>query len=1242
MRLNLLLSISLLGIIFSVNAQEIKELDDLKLSNTKAVFLGKTKPIKQLLKIPPLSKVEKKRFKKDAIDPNFIGRARHKVLRPSIEHQGADPLRQSSIKKNKVATVPPTVNVDGLINGSPQDPTGAIGTNFYLQAVNATNIGVYNKEGVLLDTFTGNSLWNPLGESSFGDPIILFDSEKNQWIITEFAPRGKNLLLVAISETKDPMGSYFVYSFATPNFPDYPKYAIWKDVITVSTNESGPGQLHQYFIDRQALMSGAEEVNIQRVEILGNNQTEAGFFVSTPVNWLDGPMPSDDKPITLRLNDSSWGEVEEDVLEIFQFDIDFVDPNNTVVTNLSLVTTPYDGFPCSDTSGGEFACVPQRGGGGLDAIPEVIMNVPQYRNFGTHESIVLNFITDVTNGENLSGIRWMELRKTPGNDWSIYQEGTFAPDDGLDRYMGSIAIDGEGNIGLAYNVSGEDEYVGIRYTGRFATDELGEMTVDEFTVVNGTNPINTSRFGDYAHMTVDPVDELTFWYTSEYAGDVVNSNSFTRIVAFRLQRRNNDLALTDISNLNLVGNLGSSESITVEVTNFGLLDADNFSISLFLDGSIVETFENVSPLLSDQVLSHTFMNALDLSEFRTYEVTVEINYDLDEAISNGILSTTVENVPTEDVSVSDLSFAVSLCTPDVTGTFMLTNNGLNRLFSADLVLNVNSKETAILPWVGNLDSGDSEEVSITFTGVSNGINTVGIQAVLPNGVPDQIMGDNEVLSNISVDLTLENVTLVLNTDDFPEETSWQFADSNGDILYSSKGFLDSGDEQVSLIESFCFETDQCYTFTILDTNDDGICCGFGEGSYSLRGPNNEIIIEGGEFNDQESTSFCFGTASIPSIDAAAQLSLLTVDKICTDQVLGNVTLTNIGSEKLTNVGIEIYVREVLQQTINWTGILDHNESTLVPVVFSELNGGMNEVSIILVNPNGEIDEFLENNVATAIVEVDETLEEVSIEITTDRMPQDITWNITLEGQEDILFSGGPFLDSETTITESICLDPMECYTFNMVDLNGICCAFGNGSYALLNAEGMPFFEKSGEFEGVESTVFCLRCDLTTSIETIGVVGSELGSIIISAQGGNDIQYSIDNGISYQTSGVFEGLEPGEYQVLVTSDGGGCIVRETVLVDLIVNVNELPNSLASVYPNPTNDVFKLKLKGHHYINQFLEIKVLNAHGKVIQEKKLNRYDDTFEGVISLHAYPSGVYFIKLTNVRKNRLVKILKR
>jgi hypothetical protein len=136
----------------------------------------------------------------------------------------------------------------------------------------------------------------------------------------------------------------------------------------------------------------------------------------------------------------------------------------------------------------------------------------------------------------MAGVRWYEIRRT-GGQYSLFQQGTYAPDDGVHRWMGSAAMDRKGNIALGYSVSNAtDVFPGIRYTGRFSGDPLGQMTLGEAVLINGTGSQLTrnSRWGDYTSLNVDPRDDCTFWYINEYYQITELAAWQTRIGSFQL------------------------------------------------------------------------------------------------------------------------------------------------------------------------------------------------------------------------------------------------------------------------------------------------------------------------------------------------------------------------------------------------------------------------------------------------------------------------------------------------------------------------------------------------------------------------------------------------------------------------------------------------------------------------------------------------------------------------------------
>lgn len=859
------LIITFIVVIFSVNLlmaqQSASKVDGIEVSSTSAVFLGKTKPLADLIRQQPTSIAKRHKLRASKKRPeNFRERRGYsKSVITEREHLGLDPIRQSEFPGG--ALVEPLVNIVGIGDGgSPLDPTGNAGHNYYIQMVNVTQIGIYSKNGELIEEFSANTLWDEINKSSAGDPIVLYDEQAQKWIITEFADPAN--LLIAVTETDDPFGSYYIYTFATPEFPDYPKYAIWPDAIVVTTNEEGPDVLHHYFIQRAPLLAGEENVLIQRVEVPGSINTEAGFFVATPVDWNGELLPENTKPLSLALNDSSWGEVDDDQINLFRFDVNWNDPDSTSVEKISIVTTPFDGYPCA-AEGFWFACMPQKGGSGLDGIPEVIMNVPDYRNFGSHESMVFSFITDVTDGQDLSGIRWMELRRETGKDWYLYQEGSYAPDDGYHRFMSSIVLDNEGNIAMGFNVTSENDYVGVRYTGRFASDPPGVMTVQEYKVIDGVAPISSgSRFGDYAHMSLDPEDGKTFWYTTEYAG-VAEDVTQSRIVAFQLLKDTFDLAISLVKPVS--GKLlTSDEEVAVRVKNTGIEDMAGFTVQYAVEGIVMETLEITDTLRSDSNMDIVFNTRLDMSELGAYQIAASVDHPLDRYTKNNSVERTISHFPAVQIEILDARIPSYYCGEMVTAKIEIENQGIDTIHSVYLDVYVNEQF---------LYSLEIDQLAVPFG------QTYAFDVVLNNieGTDQQIrfivrrINGSELQNPKTIQLATEKntdlipITFLLKTDEYPDETSWElFIDGTEEPYLTSEEYT----LQFTEFQHDLCLVDTCYTLILYDDYGDGFCCDWGQGSYSLTNGNGEVLLSGtGKFGYQTELNFCTGDQCNLTVEA---------------------------------------------------------------------------------------------------------------------------------------------------------------------------------------------------------------------------------------------------------------------------------------------------------------------------------------------------------------------------------------
>ncbi|MEW5989131.1 MAG: proprotein convertase P-domain-containing protein [Chloroflexota bacterium] len=461
--------------------------------------------------------------------------------------QDRDPLVQSLVGGRLIPA--PSVTFNAFTGTSaPPDPNGDVGPNHYVAMANVS-FAVYSKTGTLLyGPAANNTLWSGFGgacqNENAGDPIVLYDQLADRWLLTQFTAAGPTYYnCVALSTTGDPTGTYYRWAFSTGNnFPDYPKYGVWSNGYYISTREFAGGST---FVG-----VGAYALNRDQM-LVGNASPQVISFLAAPggaaYNVGDGLLPADLDGTTLPPagspqyyvgtmdNGASYG-APQDAITLWKFVVDWVTPGNSSFTLANtLNVAAFDSiYPCSATN--SRACIPQP-----NTTNKVdILSYRQrpmfrlaYRNFGTHESLVTN--QSVEAATSLAGVRWYELR-SPNSSPVVYQQGTYAPGttDGIHRWMGSIAMDKDGNMALGYSASAASvTFPSSWYTGRLAGDPLGTMPQGEGSFVNGTGSFTTNqRWGDYTAMTVDPVDDCTFWYINEYF--VSNGSTWTlRVGSFK-------------------------------------------------------------------------------------------------------------------------------------------------------------------------------------------------------------------------------------------------------------------------------------------------------------------------------------------------------------------------------------------------------------------------------------------------------------------------------------------------------------------------------------------------------------------------------------------------------------------------------------------------------------------------------------------------------------------------------------
>lgn len=437
-------------------------------------------------------------------------------------------------------------NFDGVsnVNNVPNpDTEGDVGLNHYMQMVKSS-FAIWDKEGNLLygpaeNKTIWNSLPGPWHDNMWTDPVVIYDPIADRWVASAmvYDLYVEYWEMIAVSATPDPLGEWNCYALHFWGMPDYPKLGVWPDGYYLTINEYFISQSINYLeavglmvFNREDMINGNPDPRI----IYFRHEGPTQYFLTDPASFLpsdlDGPLPPDGTPnylITVR--DDAWG-YDFDHLWLWQCIVDWEDTNNCVFEEVSKIqTAPFDARWDMGTG-----WVPMPGTNTkLHGLGHFLMYRLQYRNFDEYQTLMCNHTINI--GNDQAAVRWYELRNY-GQDWSIYQSGTFAPDD-ESRWMASIAMDKDGNIGLGYSASSSTLHPTIRVSGRGYNDIMGAITFPESDIaVGGGNQATNVRWGDYSMLAVDPVDDLTFWYTQEFLPTTGWNTWRTRVASFQLHR----------------------------------------------------------------------------------------------------------------------------------------------------------------------------------------------------------------------------------------------------------------------------------------------------------------------------------------------------------------------------------------------------------------------------------------------------------------------------------------------------------------------------------------------------------------------------------------------------------------------------------------------------------------------------------------------------------------------------------
>jgi len=435
--------------------------------------------------------------------------------------EGPDPVLQQSGPVTSAASVASgffgaSNNDNGQEFGfliAPPDTDGDVGPNHYVQMINLLTT-VFDHSGNIVNgggPFPSNVFWTGIGgnceDFNQGDPIVLYDDVADRWLVSQFAfPDNLNTYsqCVAISQSGDPLGAYnrYEFSFNGIGFNDYPKHGIVSDSITMIANlfiPQGPffnfGGSFLGVMDKAAMYAG-------------NSATLIGFNLGTQefgfvAGDLDGSGSAGALFGTAMSNSNSF--------DVWEIDVDWNTQNASVSQIAAIPISSYDPDFCSAS---REACIPQPDGGpSLETLSDRLMHRLQIRDFGSYRTMLATHSVDVGGGRG--GIRWYEFRESGGN-WSLHQEGTYGPNDGENRWMPSIAMNANGDIGIGYMISSTSTYVSTAAVGQTAAGSgSGVLDSAEVVCAAGTGvQTGVNRAGDYSATNVNEATG-NFWHTNE-------------------------------------------------------------------------------------------------------------------------------------------------------------------------------------------------------------------------------------------------------------------------------------------------------------------------------------------------------------------------------------------------------------------------------------------------------------------------------------------------------------------------------------------------------------------------------------------------------------------------------------------------------------------------------------------------------------------------------------------------------
>jgi hypothetical protein len=757
-----------------------------------------------------------------------------------------------------------------------------------------------------------------------GDCIAWYDQLENRFVMTEFGDSSQtgasvNTLIFAVSQTSDPLGSWYIYEFSDNSFfPDYPKYANWHDAWYGMTRDFSGSYIGNsvWAFNKAKMIAGDSVVEVQRFRF---SNPDNKYNSMCPVSLLGNtPAPAGTPGMFLYYSDDDYTASQTDVdsVGIITFKVDFANPANSVARiESSMAVAPFRSNVCGSRN-----CAPSPSGNGYDVISSRFMNRPYYRNFGAYQSIVGNHTVDAT-GSAVSGLRWYEFRRT-FSPWSVYQQGTFAPQNDftcnniptMHRFMGAIAMNSKGQIAMGYNNSSAARFASISFTGRNNNDPLNLMSYQETDAILGTGyGTFGNRWGDYNEIIPDATDDSLFWFCGMYGAGA--SSWKTRIVGFKLAPNNDlDAAIPNIEFPNTCENFCSQlVNPRVRIKNYGNQLLTSATIHLQIDNGPVSSYPWSGSLkITEETVFILPLVNLPTGTFTLKTYITNPNGGADQNMANDTSKVTV-SVSTPTSLPFTEGFESVIFPPN--GWSQFTNGSNSFRWSRNTTASFSGAASVKFD---NYNSNEPGKFSDLRTPLLNATNS------------DSLNLSFRMAAALFDQQTSDTLEIWVSTDcgaTFKRE--WQ---KFGEDLATRPGSLNA--EYIPTANEWRLENVNLSAYA----GQEKIIISF----RNINNFGNNIYLD--DINITKS-QFAIRDASILSINSP-------IPVVCETEVLPEISFVNLGKDTLKSLKISYSIDGGPVQSSNWSGSITRLQGSSVKLSKSSVTTGLKTITVFTTEPNG--------------------------------------------------------------------------------------------------------------------------------------------------------------------------------------------------------------------------------------------------------------------------------------------------